>query len=137
MTERDDRSRVPIYGSMTRPASPEEGLAELERGMLEWRGGEIEITYETSEFTCVCPSTGQPDFSTVKITYVPDALYIESKHMKFYLWSFRDFGIHCEYLADRLASEIAGATKARSVTVEVAQNPRGGLALRAVRTIRR
>lgn len=126
---------IPVYGNISRPSGPDEGLAELIDGMLDWSGGDIEITYETSEFTSVCPTTGQPDFGSVKITYRPDKKYIESKHMKFYLWSFRDFGIHCEHLAERIANDVHKATEARSVRVEVCQNARGGLTLRAVKTI--
>lgn len=137
MTTDSERRRVPVYGSITRPACPDEGLAELKAGMLEWRGGDIEITYETSEFTCVCPTTGQPDYGTVRVTYRPDKRYIESKHMKFYLWSFRDYGIHCEYLAERIAGDIFGATDALFVRVEVTQNARGGLSLRATKTLER
>lgn len=135
MTERG--ARIPIYGSITRPSGPDEGLRELREGLLEWSGGEIEITYETDEFTTVCPTTGQPDFGSVKVTYWPDKKYIESKHMKFYLWSFRDFGIHCEKLAERIANEISEATGCLRVQAEVCQNARGGLSLRAVKTIER
>lgn len=137
MTKKTGCTKIPIYGSMQRPGDPDDGLAELRDGMLEWQGGDIEISYETSEFTSVCPSTGQPDFSTVKIVYRPDKLYIESKHMKFYLWSFRDHGIHCEYLAERIANDICCAAAVKSVRVEVSQNARGGLSLRAVKTIER
>lgn len=127
--------RVPIYGSMDRPGDPDDGVNELVEGMLCWDGGDIEITYETDEFTSVCPTTGQPDFGSLKITYRPNDKYIESKHMKFYLWSFREHGIHCEHLAERIANDIWRATGARSVRVEVCQNARGGLRLRAVKTL--
>jgi 7-cyano-7-deazaguanine reductase len=123
--------KIPNYGSIQRPAGPKEGIEELQKGLLEWRGGDIEIEYETDEFTSVCPTTGQPDFNTIKIGYIPDKLYIESKSMKFYLWAFREFGIHCEYLADKLCSELKEVTKAKSVEVTVMQKARGGIKLKS------
>lgn len=125
---------IPIHGSMQRPENPGEGFKELTAGALKWKGGDIAIEYETDEFTSVCPTTSQPDFNTVSISYVPDKLYIESKTMKFYLWSFRNYGIHCEYLADKIANDVMEAIKAKSVKVTVNQKARGGLKLKAVST---
>src|SRR3989449_11438889 len=53
---------------------------------------DYEISMECPEFTCVCPRTGQPDFATIRIRYVPDQLCIELKSLKLYLWSFRQEG---------------------------------------------
>ena len=122
-------SNIPVYGSMKRPLSPEEGLKELSDGKLPWNQGEIEIEFETDEFTSVCPSTGQPDFNTISVTYIPSKYYIESKTMKFYLWSFRDFGMHCEKLAVKIAEDIKTAIGCRYVKAVVSQKPRGGLKL--------
>lgn len=126
------QKRIPIHGSMTRPNHPDEGIEELKNGILDWHGDEIEITYSTDEFTSVCPTTQQPDFNKISILYVPNKKYIESKTMKFYLWSFRDFGIHCEYLADTISRDIMEVTDAKFVQVVVDQKPRGGIALKAV-----
>ena len=125
-----ENTKIPVYGSMTRPSNPEEGLQEIKNGLLKWKGkSKVSITFTTDEFTSVCPSTGQPDFNKITITYSPAQYYIESKCLKFYLWSFRDYGIHCEYLADKLCQDIKNATDATSVEVIVEQKPRGGIGL--------
>lgn len=131
------KSKIPAYGNMPRPLSVEDGLQQLTAGLLPWDGSDIEITYQTDEFTCVCPTTGQPDYCTVTIIYAPDKKYIESKCMKFYLWSFREYGIHCEKLAAKIAQELFDATGCRTMRVQVDQKARGGLRLSAVRTLTR
>lgn len=128
----EEKKRIPVYGSMSRPANPEEGLEELENGLLDWNGNKILITYETDEFTSLCPKTGQPDFNKIFISYVPDKKYIESKCMKFYLWAYRDYGIHCEHLANKIANDIKKITRASYVRVECNQKARGGLKLQSI-----
>lgn len=128
---------IPVYGSMERPNNPQEGLDVLKKELIPWKGHEIEIVFESNEFTSVCPKTGQPDFNRIRIEYVPDESYIESKSMKFYLWSFRDFGIHCEHIAEQVAEGLFEAVKPKSIKVTVFQNPRGGVALTASRTIKK
>ncbi len=91
-----------------------------------------EVAFDTSEFTSFCPVTGQPDFQRVVIEYEPDKLCIESKSLKLYLWSFRSARAFCEALASRIANDVECATKARYVRVTIYQNPRGGIALKAV-----
>jgi 7-cyano-7-deazaguanine reductase len=130
-----DKMSIPVYGSMTRPANPQEGIAELKEQLLLWSGQEIEISFESNEFTSVCPKTGQPDFNRIKIEYTPNEHYIESKAMKFYLWSFRDFGIHCEHLADKIAKDLFDVVHPKRIKVTIFQNPRGGVSLVASRTI--
>jgi 7-cyano-7-deazaguanine reductase len=127
--------KIPVYGSIARPASVEEGLKELVEGLLPWNKGDIEVEYSTDEFTSVCPTTGQPDFCTVKILYVPSDRYIESKRMKFYLWAFREYGIHCESLAHKIASDLYSAIAVKYIKVSVIQKARGGLMLTAVKEL--
>jgi 7-cyano-7-deazaguanine reductase len=122
---------IPIHGSMSRPANPETGLGELKANLLEWKGGEISITYSTDEFTSVCPTTGQPDFNQIVICYVPKKKYVESKAMKFYLWAFREYGVHCEYLADMLCNSLFDTIDPSCISVTVNQKARGGLQLSA------
>lgn len=119
--------RIPIHGSMSRPSSPEEGLEEMSLNKVKWSGGNITISIVTDEFTSVCPTTGQPDFNTIQISYKPTAYYLESKTIKFYLWSFRDHGAHCETLAKKIAEDMKQAINAEWVEVVVNQFPRGGL----------
>jgi len=129
-----EEKRIPVYGSMSRPNHPDEGIEEVRNGRIEWNKGEIEITYVSDEFTSVCPKTGQPDFNKVIIKYIPDMYYIESKTMKFYLWAFRDYGIHCEKLAVKIAEDIKSSIECHSVTVVIEQKPRGGVGLTAMVT---
>lgn len=124
--------KIPVYGSMKRPDNIIDGLEELKKNKLSWKKGKLKVTFETKEFTSVCPSTGQPDFCRIKISYVPDTWYIESKSMKFYLWSFREHGAHCEHLASQIALDIFDAISPKSVKVTVFQNSRGGIKLKSV-----
>ncbi len=89
----------------------------------------LSVTLHGTEFTSICPRTGQPDFGTVTVEYAPDRHCIESKAFKYYLWSFRDEGAFCENLAARIADDIVYAIAPRAVTVRVAQNVRGGIAI--------
>ena len=85
------------------------------------------IRHVAPEFTSVCPVTGQPDFGTVIIEYVADAVCVELKSLKFYLQSFRNEGIFYEAVTNRILDELAGVLKPRSLRVETQWTPRGGL----------
>jgi len=87
------------------------------------------VTMTGTEFTSLCPKTGQPDFGTVIIEYVPKGLCLESKALKYYLWSYRNEGAFCEALAAQIADDVVYAIKPTSLTVRVTQNVRGGIAL--------
>ena len=91
-----------------------------------------EVTVEGTEFTSICPRTGQPDFGSVIITYTPGKSCLESKAVKYYLWSFRDEGAFCESLAARIAEDVVYAIQPKRVRVQVNQNVRGGIAIVAV-----
>ena len=92
------------------------------------------VTLTGTEFTAICPKTGQPDFGSVVIEYAPAKKCLESKALKFYLWSYRDEGAFCESLAARIADDIVYAIAPKSLKVQVNQNVRGGIALFAVAT---
>ncbi len=123
----ENPTRIPIHGSMTRPANPQEGFAEMKNGRLPWGKCGLTVTVSTDEFTSSCPTTGQPDFNQITIEYTPDEFYLESKTIKFYLWSFREHGAHCETLADTICQDILNAINPKFVRVTVNQSPRGGL----------
>jgi 7-cyano-7-deazaguanine reductase len=89
------------------------------------RDYEVELT--CPEFTCVCPMTGQPDFATFKISYVPDARCVELKSFKLYLWSFRDEGHFHEDVTNIILNDIVAAIDPRRITVEGEFNVRGGI----------
>ena len=88
---------------------------------------DYEINLECPEFTCVCPRTGQPDFATIRIQYVPDSLCIELKSLKLYLWSFRNEGAFHEDVTNRILDDLVQACRPRSMSVVGDFNVRGGI----------
>ena len=89
------------------------------------RDYEIEITYP--EFTAVCPKTGQPDFGTIVIVYVPDSSVIELKSLKLYLADFRNRGIFYEHSINTILDDLVTACRPRRMRVIGEFNPRGGM----------
>jgi len=79
------------------------------------------------EFTCLCPKTGQPDFATFDLEYVPDDLCVELKALKLYLWSFRDEGAFHEAVTNRIADDLARACLPRFLRLTGKFNVRGGI----------
>jgi 7-cyano-7-deazaguanine reductase len=88
---------------------------------------DYEIRFACPEFTCLCPMTGQPDFATFRITYVPDRLCVELKSLKLYLWSFRDEGHFHEAVTNRVLDDLVTALAPRRVRVEGDFAVRGGI----------
>lgn len=88
---------------------------------------DYEISFEAPEFTCLCPMTGQPDFATIRIRYVPDLLCVELKSLKLYLWSFRDEGAFHEAVTNRIANDLIGLLDPRFIEVEGDFFVRGGI----------
>jgi 7-cyano-7-deazaguanine reductase len=85
------------------------------------------IRMEIPEFTCVCPMTGQPDFATLLLEYVPDRLCVELKSLKLYVWSYRDVGAFHEAVTNRILGDLARATRPRYLRIEAKFNVRGGI----------
>lgn len=79
------------------------------------------------EFTSLCPKTGQPDFGTLTISYVPDRLCFELKSLKLYLQQFRNHGAFYEDVANRILDDLVAATRPRSMKITAAFTPRGGI----------
>ncbi len=88
---------------------------------------DYEISFECPEFTCLCPRTGQPDFATLRIRYVPDKRCVELKSLKLYLWSFRDEGHFHEAVTNRILDDLVKATRPRRMTVVGDFYVRGGI----------
>jgi 7-cyano-7-deazaguanine reductase len=91
-------------------------------------GRDYRITFECPEFTCLCPMTGQPDFATILIEYIPDQRCVELKSLKLYLWSYRDEGAFHEAVTNRICDDLIAAIAPRSVTVTGKFWVRGGIA---------
>lgn len=85
------------------------------------------IEHVAPEFTSVCPKTGQPDFGTVTLSYVPDKLCVELKSYKFYLQSFRQCGIFYEDITNRILDDLVAVLQPRTMTLTTEWTPRGGL----------
>jgi 7-cyano-7-deazaguanine reductase len=85
------------------------------------------VVFTTDEVASLCPVTGQPDISSVRIDYVPAARCIESKSLKLFLWGFRDRQVFAEALAVAIADEVWETVRPRSVDVVVTQHVRGGI----------
>jgi 7-cyano-7-deazaguanine reductase len=79
------------------------------------------------EFTCLCPKTGQPDFATLKLEYVPDERCVELKSLKLYVWSFRDRGTFHEAVTNEILATLVAATAARFMRLTAKFNVRGGI----------
>ena len=88
---------------------------------------DYEIRFECPEFTCLCPKTGQPDFATIRIRYVPDARCVELKSLKLYLWSFRDEGAFHEAVTNRILDDLVAACQLRFMRLRAEFNVRGGV----------
>ena len=88
---------------------------------------DYEIRFECPEFTCVCPRTGQPDFATIRIHYVPDQVCVELKSLKLYLWSYRDEGAFHEAVANKILDDLVAAVSPRKMTIEGDFWVRGGI----------
>lgn len=85
------------------------------------------IRFETAEFTCLCPKTGQPDFATIRVEYVPDQLCVELKSWKLYLWSYRNEGAFHEAVTNRILDDLVAAVRPRRARIEGDFEVRGGI----------
>jgi 7-cyano-7-deazaguanine reductase len=95
-------------------------------------GRDYTIHIDTPEFTCLCPMTGQPDFATIEIEYVPDRLCLELKALKLYFWSYRDQGAFHEAVTNRILDDLVAAIAPRFMRVNADFNVRGGVYTRVV-----
>lgn len=82
---------------------------------------------EIPEFTCLCPKTGQPDFATLILDYVPDRLCVELKSLKLYVWSFRNEGAFHEAVTNRILDDLVRATRPRYMRLTARFYVRGGI----------
>lgn len=90
-------------------------------------GRDYLVRFDCAEFTSMCPVTGQPDFATIRIEYVPDALCIETKSLKFYLASYRHERSFNEAIINRILEDLVAVCAPRSMCVTGTFSPRGGI----------
>jgi 7-cyano-7-deazaguanine reductase len=95
------------------------------------------IHMKIPEFTCLCPKTGQPDFATLILDYVPDRLCIELKSLKLYIWSYRDRGAYHEAVTNQILDDIARAIAPRYARLTAKFYVRGGIFTTVVAEVRK
>ena len=85
------------------------------------------IHMEIPEFTCLCPKTGQPDFATLYLDYIPDRTCVELKSLKLYIWSYRNEGAFHEAITNKILDDLAAATQPRFMRLTARFFVRGGI----------
>jgi 7-cyano-7-deazaguanine reductase len=106
---------------------PSQPSAALETFPNPARDRDYTIRMSIPEFTCLCPKTGQPDFATLELEYVPDRLCVELKSLKLYVWSFRDRGAFHEAVTNEILTQLASAVSPRFMRLTARFNVRGGI----------
>jgi 7-cyano-7-deazaguanine reductase len=127
---KDDVSGLKHLGSgKTSYAFEEPSAAILEAFPNKYPGRDYEIRFEHPEFTSLCPKTGQPDFATIEITYIPDQLCIETKSLKLYFTAYRNHGSFMETITNQILDDLVSVCQPRMMQVVAQFNPRGGTSL--------
>jgi 7-cyano-7-deazaguanine reductase len=85
------------------------------------------VRMQVPEFTCLCPKTGQPDFATLFLDYVPDRKCVELKSLKLYIWSFRDEGAFHEAVTNRICDDLVALLAPRFLRLTARFHVRGGI----------
>ncbi len=106
------------------PSKPQKHLEHFPNPNL---GRNYLIQFECPEFTCLCPKTGQPDFATIRIEYVPDKLCVELKSLKLYLWSYRNEGAFHEAVTNKILDDLVKTIQPRRIKVTGDFFIRGGI----------
>ena len=99
--------------------------------LIEWTGGPITVRLDCSEFSSICPVTGQPDYGSLVIEYAPDKSIAETKSVKLYLWRYRDRKGFNESLVASIADDLFSQLSPRWLRVVGTFNPRGGIRVTA------
>jgi len=123
MTGKEDLEGLSALGGQSSPGR------QLETFPDHSPGRDYTVTLATDEFTCLCPRTGQPDFASLKIEYVPGKRILESKSLKLYLWSFRNEGVFHEHVANRILDDLVAALDPRWCRVLADFGVRGGISI--------
>jgi len=111
------------------PATPTDELETFANPELT---RDYTIRMQIPEFTCLCPRTGQPDFATLDLEYVPDRLCVELKSLKLYIWSFRERGAFHEAVTNEIADRLDSTLRPRFLRLTARFNVRGGISTSVV-----
>jgi 7-cyano-7-deazaguanine reductase len=106
------------------PGAPTNQLETFANPQIE---RDYTVRMQIPEFTCLCPRTGQPDFATLDLEYVPDRLCVELKSLKLYIWSFRDRGAFHEAVTNEIADHLDATLRPRFLRLAARFNVRGGI----------
>jgi 7-cyano-7-deazaguanine reductase len=122
-TQPSDLDDLTILGKKAKPSKTLETFPNRSPGRYYL------VTLATDEFTCVCPATGQPDFATIRIQYVPDERIVESKSLKLYFWSYRDEGVFHEHVVNTIIDDLVNALDPHWCQVSGVFDVRGGIGI--------
>src|SRR3954462_8358326 len=117
-------SRARFFGPCSMRRRPSRRLETFRNPTPE---RDYRIRMDIPEFTCLCPKTGQPDFATLLLEYVPDRACVELKSLKLYVWSYRDEGAFHEAVTNQILDDLVRATAPRYMRLEARFNVRGGI----------
>ena len=106
---------------------PSQPSTDLETFANPHPGRDYTIRIRIPEFTCLCPKTGQPDFATLHLEYVPDRRCVELKSLKLYVWSFRDQGAFHEDVTNQMLDKLVSVCAPRFMRLTAEFNVRGGI----------
>ena len=123
ITQKSDLDGLTLLGRGAKPAK------KLETFPNHHPGRDFIVTLHTEEFTCVCPATGQPDFASLTIQYIPDRKILESKSLKVYLWSFRNQGAFHEHVTNAILDDLVKVLAPRWCKVMAEFAVRGGISI--------
>lgn len=125
---KDDTSGLSKLGSVGTQYTQEGPSANiLETFPNQYPQRDYEVTYQTSEFSSLCPKTGQPDFAEISVTYIPDQKCIETKSLKLYLFAYRQEGSFMETITNRILEDLVTVCQPRRMEVHCWFSARGGI----------
>lgn len=123
ITESTDLANLTLLGNQAQPSKKLEAFPNRAPGRYYL------VTLETSEFTCLCPKTGQPDFANIRVDYIPDEKVVESKSFKLYLWSYRNEGAFHEHVVNKILDDLVAVLDPHWCQVTGVFNIRGGIGI--------
>ena len=106
---------------------PSQPQKHLDRVLNAHPDRDYDVDHVVPEFTCLCPMTGQPDFATIRIRYVPDQWLVELKSLKLYMWSYRNEGAFHEDVTNRVLNDLVAVLAPRRMEVVGDWSVRGGI----------
>jgi 7-cyano-7-deazaguanine reductase len=134
--QRDDTSGLTLLGRSGTDYPDRVETTILETFPNRYPDREYRVRMETAEFTSLCPVTGQPDYGSIVIDYVPGPMCIESKSLKIYLFSYRNEPTFMETVTNRILDDLVQACSPREMTVSGVFLPRGGIGITVEATYR-